>query len=195
MKRAQRREILAAALDLFSRKGYRDVSMAQIAGKSEFAIGTLYKFFRNKEDLYNDLLLEIARTFTEEGKRIIGGPGDEVARLRRFVRAKAAIFRANAPMIRLYFSEANGTRDNPLAGFHAHIREMREEFLGRVAAVFESGMRRRRFRRIAEPYHLAVALEGLTNHLLFLWLDDPGRHASLGDPEVALSILFKGLLS
>src|SRR5660397_90232 len=43
-KLAQRQEMLAAALDLFSKKGYRNVSMHEIAEKAEFAVGTLYKF-------------------------------------------------------------------------------------------------------------------------------------------------------
>ena len=45
-KLRQRQEMLAAALDLFSEKGYHNVSMHEVAGKAEFAIGTLYKFFR-----------------------------------------------------------------------------------------------------------------------------------------------------
>ena len=51
---------------IFSRK--RDttsVSMHQIADKAEFAIGTLYKFFQNKEDLYKALLLEQCDRFEE----------------------------------------------------------------------------------------------------------------------------------
>src|SRR4030043_2225247 len=56
-KLRQRQEMLAAALDLFSEKGYHNVSMHQVAEQAEFAIGTLYKFFQNKEDLYKALVL------------------------------------------------------------------------------------------------------------------------------------------
>ncbi len=193
-KLAQRQGILETALELFSEKGYRNVPMAEIAGKAEFAIGTLYKFFENKEDLYRALLLDVARKFLAAATAAIEGPGDEVEKLRNYVRAKTEVFRANAAMIRLYFSETHGARHNVPAGFDARMREMRDTFLGRIAALFESGMRRRRFRKIAEPHHLAIALEGLTNNFLFSWLDDPVRHASFEDPGIALNILFKGLL-
>jgi TetR/AcrR family transcriptional regulator len=194
-KLAQRQEILASALELFSEKGYRNVSMAEIAEKAEFAIGTLYKFFENKEDLYRALLLQVADKFLAAFMTAIEKPGDEVGKLRGYVAAKAKAFRDNAPMIRLYFSETHGARQNVLAGMDSRVREMREGFLGRMAGIFESGMRRRRFRRIADPYHLAIALEGLTNNFLFLWLDDPAHHASfVEDPDIALNILFKGLL-
>ena len=61
----QRKEILAAALTLFSEKGYHNVSMHGIAKKAEFATGTLYKFFSNKEDLYKALVMGQADRFEE----------------------------------------------------------------------------------------------------------------------------------
>ena len=44
-KLRQRQEIIAAALDLFSERGYHNVSMHEIARKAEFAIGTLRNNF------------------------------------------------------------------------------------------------------------------------------------------------------
>jgi TetR/AcrR family transcriptional regulator len=193
-KRAQRQDMLAAALELFSERGYRNVSMCQIAEKAEFAIGTLYKFFKNKEDLYRALLLETAAEFFAAGARAIEASDDEIEKLRNFVRAKGEVFRANASVIRLFFSETHGARQNVLAGFDSEIRRMHEEFLQRLAAVFEHGMKRKRFRKIAAPYDLAVGLEGMTNALFFLWLEDPGRHPPPENPDVMLNILFKGLV-
>ena len=46
-KLRHRKEMLDAALKLFSEKGFHNVSMHEIAQKAEFAIGTLYKFFKN----------------------------------------------------------------------------------------------------------------------------------------------------
>ncbi|MFH0727662.1 MAG: hypothetical protein V2B19_15140 [Pseudomonadota bacterium] len=37
--------------------------MRQIAWKAEFVMGTLYKLFRNKEDLYKALVLEMCDRF------------------------------------------------------------------------------------------------------------------------------------
>jgi len=47
-KLRQRQEMLAVALNLFSKKGYHNVSMHEVAERAEFAIGTLYKFFRTR---------------------------------------------------------------------------------------------------------------------------------------------------
>ena len=47
-----REKALAAALDLFSRKGYEATSMGDIAGALGIKAPSLYKHFKGKEDLY-----------------------------------------------------------------------------------------------------------------------------------------------
>ena len=122
-KLGQRQEMLAAALELFSEKGYHNVSMHEIAEKAEFAIGTLYKFFKNKEDLYKALILEQADRVHEALTKAIEEPEDEIEKLRNYVRAKGEIFRANVSMIRLYFAETRGASFNVMAGLDSEIRK------------------------------------------------------------------------
>ncbi len=192
-KMAQRMEMLTAALELFSEKGYHNVSMHEIAGKSEFAIGTLYKFFSNKEDLYKALIMELSDRFHKVLSKAIESPGDEIEKLRRYVQAKGDVFQDKAATIRLYFAETRGASFNILAGLDQDIRNRREGFLERIAAIFESGIRAGRFHPIAEPYILAVALDSLCNAFLFLWLENPENHSYPEDPDAILNILFKGL--
>jgi TetR/AcrR family transcriptional regulator len=191
---AQRQEMLSAALGLFSEKGFRHVSMQEIAEKSEFAIGTLYKFFRGKEDLYKALIREQVDTFEEALKLAIGGPDQEIEKLRNYVKTKGELFRSNVSMIRLYFAETQGASFNIKAGLDSELRERYANFLIILASVFESGMKRKRFRKIADPHSLAVALDSITNAFLLLWLEEPGRHPFPEDPDDILNLLFKGLL-
>ena len=60
-----RREILHAALVLFSEHGFHNVSMQMVAARSEFGMGTLYGFFQSKEGLYRALIVELAGSCTE----------------------------------------------------------------------------------------------------------------------------------
>lgn len=190
----QRQEILEAALRLFSEKGYHNVSMHEIAHRSEFATGTLYRFFRNKEDLYESLIREEAQAFHEALLQAIGGEGDEVEKLRNYVRRKGEVFRAHIPVIRLYFSESRGERFNAGSGLGAELRKLHDEFLQALTSVLAHGIRKRRFHPIADPSLLAVALDGMTTALLLLWLEGPERHTYPEDPDVILNILFRALL-
>lgn len=193
-KMARRDEIFAAALDLFSEKGYHNVSMHEIAEKAEFAIGTLYKFFENKEGLYKALVLEQSDKFHHALKEAIVGSRDEIEKIRNYVRVKGEVFRANVSMIRLYFAETRGASFNIMAGLDSEIREQYINFLGMLASVFASGMKKKRFKKISDPYHLAVALDSIISAFLFLWLEAPDQHPYPKDPDVILNILFKGLL-
>jgi len=187
--------MLASAVELFSEKGYHNVSMHEIAEKAEFAIGTLYKFFKNKEDLYKALILGQADKFHDALTKAIEEPDDEIEKLRNYVKAKGAVFRANVSIIRLYFAETGGASFNVMAGLDCEIRERYGQFLQTLASIFASGIKRKRFKKIADPYHLAVAIDSLTNAFLFLWLEAPDRHPYPENPDTILDILFKGLVA
>jgi AcrR family transcriptional regulator len=53
---ARRAEILEAALSLFSEKGYELCSIDEIAAKAGLAKGTVYIYFKSKEELYKAVL-------------------------------------------------------------------------------------------------------------------------------------------
>jgi TetR/AcrR family transcriptional regulator len=193
-KLRQRQEILATALDLFSQRGYHNVAMHEIAEKAEFAIGTLYKFFQNKEDLYKTLVLERCDDFQAACRQILAQSGDEVEKLRRYVRFRSERFRDNLPFVRLYLAERRGVGFNLKAGLDDEMRKRYYDILQSLASVFASGIDNHRFKKIADPYYLAVALDSVLDASLLLWLDAPERHPYPEDPDAILNIFFKGLI-
>ena len=193
-KLRQRQEMLAAAFDLFSQKGYHNVSMHEIAVKAEFAIGTLYRFFDNKEDLYKALVLEQCDKFEDAVARAIGDGDDEVEKLRNYVRTKGERFRENLPFVRLFLAESRGASFNIKAGLDEELRKRYYAFLERLALIFDSGIKNKRFKNITDPYHLAVALDSVVDAFLLLWLDAPERHPFPEDPDTILDIFLKGLV-
>jgi TetR/AcrR family transcriptional regulator len=190
----QRQEILEAALDLFSQKGYHNVAMHEIAEKAEFAIGTLYKFFQNKEDLYKTIVLDRCDDFEAAFGQAMAQSDDEVERLRHYVRFRGERFRSNLPFVRLFLAESRGISFNLKAGLDNEVRQRYYEILKQLAAVFASGINNRRFKQIADPYYLAVALDSAIDASLLLWLDAPERHSYPEDPDAILDIFFKGLI-
>ena len=60
-----RKKILAAALQVFSAKGYREATVRDIARTAGVSVGALYPYFGNKEQLYTEVLLEQSREFNE----------------------------------------------------------------------------------------------------------------------------------
>ncbi|RKZ13460.1 TetR/AcrR family transcriptional regulator [bacterium] len=193
-KLKHRQEILDATLYLFSEYGFHNVSMQQVADRSEFSIGTLYNFFDNKEHLYGTLLSELSQKFIHEVTSAIDAGSEETEMLRNFLTAKAEVFYENMMIVRLYFQETSGIRFNFKAGLDEEIRIRHAEFMAKLTMVFANGIKKKRFNNIADPYLLAVALDSLTNAILIGNLEDPENRSYPQDPDVFLNIFFKGLL-
>jgi TetR/AcrR family transcriptional regulator, repressor of fatR-cypB operon len=55
-KMTREREILQAARAIFAEKGYHDTTLEEIAHKAEFAKGTIYNYFANKDELFYGII-------------------------------------------------------------------------------------------------------------------------------------------
>lgn len=169
--------------------------MNEIAEKAEFAVGTLYKFFDSKENIYLSMLSGLSTDFHDSFIKVLTSEADEIETLRNFVKILRREFMRNAGILRLYFAETRGMSFNLKADLNIDIRRQYDETLDMVAAVFERGARKKIFTTFSSPYHLSVALVSICDAFLFLWLEDPERHPYPGDPDVILDILFKGALA
>jgi TetR/AcrR family transcriptional regulator len=194
LKTYNRTQILRTAQELFSTHGFHDVSMHLIAEESGFSIGTLYNFFKDKEELYSVLVKDNFLAFHRELVQALDSPGDEVERIRAYVSAKGRIFQNNRSMMRLYFAETHRNSFDIKSGLNVELRAIYEDFIVRLAAVFESGVKRGLFRPLMEPYYLAVALASLTNAFLILWLEDPVKHPYSQNVETIMRVTFENII-
>ena len=193
-KLRHRRQMLAAALELFSEKGYHNVSMREIAEKAEFAIGTLYKFFKNKEDLYKALVMEKTGEYHRILSGVLSEENDILTILEDYIAAKARIFADSIATMRLYFAETRGASFNIKAGLDQDVRKFYNELVEQLASVLEKGIRGNVLREM-NPYYLALALEGLTNAFLFCWLEDPEQHPYEANVSLITELFLKGCLA
>lgn len=60
-----RQRILAAAKELFVQQGYKKTTIRQIVEKSGVLTGSIYYFFKNKEDIFQSLVMELFRQCTD----------------------------------------------------------------------------------------------------------------------------------
>jgi AcrR family transcriptional regulator len=63
---SKRNAILAAATRLFSRKGFKGTSMAELSKATGAAGGTIFHHFKNKEDLFLNILENVKATILSE---------------------------------------------------------------------------------------------------------------------------------
>lgn len=68
-KEIRRQQIIVAARRVFSGKGFSKSTMENIAVAAELSTGTIYLYFRNKEELYASILSGVG--LSEIGKKVI----------------------------------------------------------------------------------------------------------------------------
>ena len=66
----RRRQILNAARKVFSSNGFTKTTMEDIAREAELSPGTLYLYFKNKDELYASLSVEVLEHIHEKLKRV-----------------------------------------------------------------------------------------------------------------------------
>jgi AcrR family transcriptional regulator len=56
----RRAAIMDAAVGIFAKKGYRDTTLDEIAITSEFGKGTIYNYFKSKEEIYSAIIEDVS---------------------------------------------------------------------------------------------------------------------------------------
>jgi AcrR family transcriptional regulator len=85
-----RNRILLAARHLIAQGGFREASIAAVAGEVGLSIGAIYRYFPSKADLFVELLTEAVSREVQILRAIIDGPGSATDRLRAAVESFAS---------------------------------------------------------------------------------------------------------
>lgn len=170
-KERRRQDVLDAALTLFSQRGFHNVSMQEVAETAGFAVGTLYNFFANKEDLFNEILMCSKERVLQELTTSLQGTGSPVERLRYFVRCQAEVLIRNGDFIRLYVA-VTGQRAHDLCAANQQDRDFREVLGTELARVIQLGIDQGMFR----PVHADLAAKAMMSTLETLAFEDVDSH-------------------
>jgi TetR/AcrR family transcriptional regulator len=163
-KAKRREEILEAALNLFSKKGFHDVSMREIADKSEFAIGTLYTLFVNKDSLLESLLHHYGEKIIGEVAGILDGSGNETELLVAFIRGQPQILEKYSEVLKVY-STVFGTRGMALSKIRDRSKII-EILNSKLTQLFERGIQKGLFRAV-DPEITAKSVSSILETIAF----------------------------
>ena len=159
-ERLQRRaDILRAAEQVFAAHGFHAASIEQIARTAEYATGTVYLYFRDKEALYLELFEEKIRAVGELIRQRTEGVKDPVAALRLLVVARMEYFERNRAFFRIYAREGMN-RYEMRQDRWAKVVKRYEDYLKLLAGLVRAGQRRGLLRK-GDPHQFALALSGM----------------------------------
>jgi AcrR family transcriptional regulator len=101
----KRAAILDAARAVFSRKGYSDAAVEDVAEEAHIAKGTLYLYFKSKEELYLAALASDLRAMAAEGRREMERRPALREKLRAFLEVRLAYTTSHQDFLRIYLAQ------------------------------------------------------------------------------------------
>ena len=148
-------EILAAASRVFAEKDFHHVLIDEIAEVGGIGKGTVYRYFRTKEQLYFATILRGLDRLYDLLSKALPQEASPVRRLERIARGMLSFFwHQRSLLMLLYRDERNlSTRRGDLRDRHDGIMRLAQE------AILE-GVARREFRGV-DPYIAAEAFLGM----------------------------------
>jgi AcrR family transcriptional regulator len=168
-KERRRQQIMIAAKRVFSSNGFNKSTMEDIAREAELSPGTIYLYFRNKDELYASLSLRILQYLNIRLKHVINRQGLEPE---EYVEAlKQAMYDVYEfdPLIviNMFQFQSTETVKNLSPELLSEIIELSNNSMGTMADIFEKGIEKGVFIN-RHPSALADVLWSMFSGLI-LW--------------------------
>lgn len=171
----KRDRILDSAMRVFASKGFFGAKVADIAQEAGVADGTIYLYFKSKDDLLISLFEHQMERVNEELQSAMAGGKDPVDKLRRFVRAYIGLVEKNRHATEVITIELRQS-----AKFMKDYSNPRfAEFLKLLASTIDEGQRQGRLRADVPPAVVARAVFGMLDELSLMWVTARGEKVDI----------------
>jgi len=186
-------EFLATAEEVFSRKGFHSTTIQEISEKSEFAVGSIYHMFRNKDEIYTALLRMRMEEYLSLVEEKVKDRQDPIEKIRTLIETKFRFFSEHKPFLKLFVDTTLGSGWDVQNGGVKQLIARYEDYLKLLAGIFEEGIKKKLFSG-NDPIGMALAMEGMVRSFVTYML----RHEEDGVPLPEFStireILLRGVL-
>lgn len=160
-RQERRASILDAAEAVFAAKGFAQATMDDIAAEAQLSKGTLYLYFKNKDDLLLALASRSVETAVEELERVAGSALGGTDAIRAMLGYQARHILDRPRMFRMMIAQISGEHevDASVPSFERH-RALVSRITAAFAGVIERGQRDGSLRADIEPMQTSVQLWG-----------------------------------
>ncbi|MBI4620817.1 MAG: TetR/AcrR family transcriptional regulator [Desulfobacterales bacterium] len=188
---ARRSDILDAAERLFASKGFHNTTMAEIAQESEFAIGTLYQFFKNKEDLYYTMVIEkLGLLYSSIGNNV-SRFRDSLKKVEGLIKTQLSFFQDNRDFFAIFIKERGSLEATVNEDFGEVLRQRYLSYIDLVADVMLKGIRQSKLKDL-DAREMAWALLGIINSFVFQWIINPQKGTLVSKSVIIMDLFLRG---
>ena len=187
----KREAILRAATSVFAEKGFFNSKVADIAKAAGVADGTVYLYFKNKDDVLHSLFDRAMDEFISEGRRELATIEKPEDKLRRIAELHLQRLGADREMAIVFQVELRGSikfmQEFSAAGF--------AEYLDIIRNTIEMGQKTGVFRSDLKPIVCAKMLYGALDEMVTNWILSNRSYPLEPMADEVLKVFFGGLLT
>lgn len=167
--------LLVAALEVFSRKGYAATRVEDIAKQANVTTGAIYHHFGGKGDLYIALIEDSSARASQLATEIFEEGGTPVVILRRLLVRLFEFAEEDKDYRAVVELFLNTNEISPeFATINEQILASRRTLVQFLTNLIQDGLEEGEFHSWVSPEDTALALVGFMNGMGLIWLQDPG---------------------
>src|SRR5215467_6978260 len=184
----KRDAILRAAIDVFADRGYFNAQVADVARAAGVAAGTVYLYFRSKDDLLISIFERGMREALAEGRAAVEAVADPRERLRRSARLHLARLGRDRNLAVVFQVELRQSTKF-MERFSATLLR---EYLGLLRNAIAEGQREGLLRDDIKPTVAAKMLFGALDEMATNWILSRRRYHLEADADAVVDLFLHG---
>ena len=158
--------IIQAAIEVFSKNGFQKSSISEIAQRANIAEGTIYQYFRNKEDLFFSIPVEKTEEFCRELDLHLEGIHGPLNKIRKFVWYYLYFFKTNPKYSRTLMLEMRVSKNFVKTTTYKSFKN----FTNRILEIIREGQDEGVIRTDVNIYFMRQLVLGILEHIVTRWL-------------------------
>jgi AcrR family transcriptional regulator len=195
-KKSRQEEILNAARQLFSQKGYHETTLEEIAHKAEFAKGTIYNYFANKDELFFGIVDNIFETLNSIAASTMSREGLSVReKLTVYAKEIMRFAHGHADLFKIMMREAPRPSPDEMDKRMMELQQRDEEARGFIMSELDHAAAEGRLRPI-DTRQTALLFDGMVKFYCMHCVKhaEPRSEEDIErNAELIVSILFDGI--
>ena len=184
----KRDAILRAAIDVFAERGFFNAQVADVARAAGVAAGTVYLYFKNKDDLLVSIFERSMREGLTMGRAAVVDLRDPGERLRRLARAHLARLGADRNLAIVFQVELRQSTKF-MERFSATLLR---DYLGLIREAIADGQRGGLFRADVKATAMAKMLFGALDEMATNWILSRRRYSLEADADTVVDLFING---
>jgi TetR/AcrR family fatty acid metabolism transcriptional regulator len=185
-------KILQAAIKVFSEKGFYNSRVSEIAKEANVADGTIYLYFKNKDDILISLFEEEFGKIVQNMRAALEKDKDALQKIKRFAIAHLSIVTKQQEL-----AEVMGVEVRQSSKFmKEYVNKPFIEYLNIIRSVVIEGQEKGLIRKDLTPGIMKRAFFGALDEMARYWVLSTQKKHSIDDAALQISDVFiRGMMS